>query len=106
MVSFQNPTPHQDTHQVAGILWDRRVIAKSKAWYVVDSQSSIGINITLPDLKYIQTVLNIEFYTDPDAWVYYTYRDKKIHGNVVGFTLYAVSQGTTLTVEAVAIGPP
>lgn len=106
MVGWQNPTPHQGTHQVAGILWDRRVIAKSRAWFIVNSQASMGLNITLPDLKYIQTVLQVEFYTDPSAFAYYVEQDKKITGNIVGFTLYAVSAGTTLTVEVVAIGPP
>jgi hypothetical protein len=108
MVGWVNPTPHLEYFEIAGILWDRRVVAKSRTWYVVPSQTSLALVATLPDLKYIETVLNIEFYTDPDTYLLVSnYMDKSIHGNTIGLTIYGgVALGTTLTMEVVAIGPP
>ena len=93
-----------DTNEVVAHLRDGRVIAKSTYAQVLSSGTN-NIVVRVPDLKYIQTVLEIEFYSDPDT--YYTcVMDKKITGNVVGFTLYGLNASTTLTTEVVAVGPP
>jgi len=94
-----------DTAEVVGILKDGKVIAKATRSAVV-SAGNVNFVIRVPDLKYIDTVLNVEFYTDPDTYIESGYADKKISGNVVGMTIYGVHAGTTLTVEVVAVGPP
>ena len=94
-----------DTAEVVATLRDGRIIAKATRSMVV-SAGNVNFTIRVPDLKYIETVLNIEFYSDPDTYIESGYMDKKITGNVVGMTIYGVHAGTTLTVEVVAIGPP
>jgi len=94
-----------DTAEVVATLRDGRIIAKATRSMVV-SAGNVNFVIRVPDLKYIETVLNVEFYSDPDTYIESGYMDKKITGNVVGMTIYGVHAGTTLTVEVVAIGPP
>jgi len=87
------------------ITQDGKVIAKSRTWEVLGSGNN-NIVATIPDLRYIETVLNVEFYSDPDTNVEGGYMDKKITGNVVGMTIYGLTAGTTLSWEVVAVGPP
>ena len=94
-----------DGSEVVGILKDGRVIAK--AWRsAVVAAGDVNFVVRIPDLKYIDAVLNIEFYTDPATYIESGYANKKISGNVVGMTIYGVAAGTTLTAEVVAVGPP
>jgi len=94
-----------DGSEVVGILKDGRIIAK--AWRsAVVAAGNVNFVVRIPDLKYIDAVLNVEFYSDPDTYIESGYMDKKISGNVVGMTIYGVHAGTTLTVEVVAVGPP
>jgi len=93
-----------DTAEVVATLRDGRIVAKATRSAVV-AAGDVNFVIRVPDLKYIETVLNVEFYSDPDTYIESGYMDKKISGNVVGMTIYGVAAGTTLTAEVVAIGP-
>jgi len=95
-----------DTAEVVATLRDGRIIAKATRSVVVPARGNVNFVIRIPDLKYIETVLNVEFYSNPDTYIESGYMDKKISGNVVGMTIYGVASGTTLTGEVVAIGPP
>jgi hypothetical protein len=92
-----------DGAEVIGITKDGKVIAKAWRSEVISSGTN-AIVVRVPDLKYIDCVLNVEFSSDPDTYLTH-YMDKKITGNVVGMTVYGVAAGTTLTTEVVAIGP-
>ena len=87
------------------ITQDGKVIAKSRHWEVLGSGNQ-NIVAVVPDLRYVETVLQVEFYSSPDTNVEGGYMDKKITGNVVGMTIYGVTASTTLYWEVVAVGPP
>ena len=91
-------------HEVLAQLMDGQVIARSRMWQVVGSGNN-NIVVTVPDLREVRAVLDIEFWTDPDTSIYHD-MDKRVHGNVVGMTVYQVAAGTTLIVEVIALGPP
>ena len=80
-------------------LWDgtgtTQLVAASGGDYVM--------NITAPLLASITYILDINIDTDPvcDPG---SITNKVITGNVVGFTLVGVGQGTTLTAELLAAG--
>ena len=97
--------PTLDQHAVVAITQDGKVIAKARSWQVLASGTS-NITCAIPDLRYVETVLNVEFYSSPDTNVAGGYMDKKITGNVVGMTIYGLTAGTTLSWEIVAVGPP
>jgi hypothetical protein len=93
-----------DGHRIVAHLRDGRVMALGRYSEVVTSGNH-NVIVRVPDLKYVETVIQVEFYTNPDTdadW----WGDKKITGNLVGLTVYGVTAGTTLTTEIVAIGPP
>ena len=92
------------THDIVATLRDGRVIAYAQYGPTVVSAGAQGITITFPDLKRVDYVLEIEFHTDPLTSMEST-SNKKIEGNVVGLTVYPAA-GTTLTADALAIGPP
>jgi len=94
-----------DSHDRVATLQDGRVIAQAKRSTIVDA-GNVNFNIRVPDLRMIEYVLQVEFYSDPDTYIESGFMDKKITGNVVGMTIYGVAAGTTLTVEVIAIGPP
>ena len=104
------------SHDQVAVLQDGRVIAMGK-YYL--KQAALfnevtgceNINVRVPDLRYIEYVLNIQFFyenanlcTEP----IYMAVNKKISGNVVGMTLWGADNagGGTLHVEVIAIGPP
>jgi len=94
------------THSVVAELKDGRVMAKATYAQVLAAQTN-NIVVRVPDLREIETIIQVEFYTNPDtSFTSFAYMDKKITGNVVGMTLYGLAAGTTLTTEVVAIGPP
>ena len=92
-------------HEAIAILSDGQVIARSRMWQVLASGDS-NVVITVPDLRLIRAVLDVQFWSLPDTSVKEGYMDKRIHGNVVGMTIYEVEAGTTLIVEVIALGPP
>lgn len=96
---------NEPPHEPLAILSDGQVIARSRMWQVLGSGDS-AVVVTVPDLRMIRAVLDVQFYSDPDTSVQEGYMDKKIYGNTVGMTIYELEAGTTLIVEVVALGPP
>ena len=71
----------------------------------------VAINVRVPDLRYIEYVLDVECSMTPfDCTTGYLWSNpvnKKVSGNIVGMTIdLANSYGATLTVTVLAIGPP
>lgn len=99
-----DPAP-EEPHAVVASLYDGRVVAVGR-YCNVESSGDIAINIRLPDLREVETVLNVEIYTSPATYADGWYSNKKITGNVVGVTIWQLNAGTTLTVEVVGVGPP
>lgn len=103
--------PINEMNELITILRSGKAIAMGKADFVI-SPDQIGaqlggINVRVPDLRMIEYVLEIQFYTNPFANILsHAPMNKKISGNVVGMSLYYLTAGTTLTVEVIAIGPP
>ena len=83
---------------------DGRLTALGRYCIVDNDGGDIAINVRIPDLGEIDTVLNVEIYTSPATYADGWYSNKKITGNVVGLTLWQINAGTTLTVEVVATG--
>lgn len=86
------------------LLVDGRVIACGSTTIIVPSAGNYALTIRIPDLQEIAKVLTISRHTDPTCDPG-TPVNEKISGNVVGFTMVGVGAGTTLTVEAIAVGP-
>jgi len=101
------PLEYFDKHEIVATLRDGRVIAYSEYSQVVAQAGNVNVIIRVPDLKYIEHVLQVQFRTNPDAELQSgSGQDKKITGNLLGLTLYSLADGTTLTTEVLAIGPP
>ena len=83
---------------------DERVVARGTRTVILPSAGSYAVTIIVPDLKYVEIVLQYKFTCDPicDPG---TPTNEKITGNVVGFTLIGVGDGTTLTTDLIAVGP-
>lgn len=79
------------------------ILGKGTATYILPSSGNYGITVRVPDLKTVTWILNWEFHSDP-VCSHGTVENEWIYGNVVGCTLIGVAAGTTLRVEAVAIG--
>lgn len=119
--------PYSPKPTVVAWLRDRRVIAVAEtnsctldvaSGGVTSGQAGYGGNIfcplwaRLPDLRYIEWVVDIDIFSDPGAardvclgGVY----NKKISGNIVGFTVVGITNvpsGTTIFAEVIAVGPP
>jgi len=101
--------PTLESHAIVAITQDGKVIAKSRTWEVIpERQAGVAVALvaTVPDLRMVETVLQVEFYSDPDTNNPGGYMDKKITGNVVGMTIYGLTASTTLYWEVTAVGPP
>ena len=95
-----------DGHDIVAHLRDGRLMAMGQYTQLI-TQGNTNIVVRVPDLKYIEYVLQVEFYSDPDInFADFAFMDKKITGNIVGMTLYGASAGSTLTTQVIAIGPP
>jgi len=92
------------THSVVAELKDGRVIAKA-AYTEVKASGTVNVVVRIPDLREVESILDVKFSSNPDISISHD-MDHKITGNVVGFTVYTLSAGTTLTSEVIAIGPP
>jgi len=81
----------------------RRVIVQGSTTIYPTGAGNYAVNVRFPDLKHVERVLELQFTTapicDPGSPV-----NKVYSGNIVGFTLVGVATGTTLTVNAVAVG--
>ena len=96
----------EDGHDIVAHLRDGRLMAMGQYTQEVN-QGNTNVVVRIPDLKYIEYVIQVEFYTDPDQnFADFAFMDKKITGNVVGMTLYGMAAATTLTTQVIAIGPP
>lgn len=91
-------------HDRVATLRDGRILAWSRRIVGVVAPGNIATLIRFPDLKYVEYVLQVEVDAVPCVDVSLPI-GKKITGNVVGMTL-RTGAGTTLTVDAIAIGPP
>jgi hypothetical protein len=92
-----------DGAEVLAVTKDGKAIAKAWRSQVLGSGTN-PIVVRVPDLKYIDAVLEVEFSADPDTYLTHE-MGRKITGNVVGMTIYGLAAGTTLTTTIVAIGP-
>lgn len=99
-----DPAP-PESHKKVAALHDGQCIALGRYCSVVASGDN-AILVRLPDLREVETILNVEIYTDPATYADGWYSNKQITGNVVGVTIWQINAGTTLTVEVVAVGPP
>lgn len=106
---FDTPDGYK-THGQIATLQDGRIIAFGKNWKAVRflGNTCEALNVRVPDLRLIEYVLNIQFHCTPPDCEHPVYEavNKKITGNVVGMTIFGSANGTTLTVEVIAIGPP
>lgn len=84
-------------------LKDGRVVATGKTTVVLASAGNTNLKITVPDLKYIEYVIEYKRTTNPTTDPG-TPVNEKIEGNAVGVTIVGVGAGTTLTYEAVVVG--
>ena len=110
-MSLTWPTLRNSKGEIVAFLRDGRVIAQGQGdYYIVDNdigQQLGGLNVRVPDLRRIDYVLNVQFYTTPLTNILsHAPMNKKISGNVVGMSLYYIVAGTTLTIEVIAVGPP
>lgn len=119
MSTPNDPSPYQIAPKPGIVAWlrDRRLIAIAESTGRVTTGAgthpgcfAIADICTVPDLRNIDWVLDINLFTDPPTnlclGVPY---NKKISGNVVGFTIVGttgLATGTTVFAEVVAIGPP
>ncbi|RLI77680.1 hypothetical protein DRP04_11055 [Archaeoglobales archaeon] len=86
---------------------DGHVIAKASNTIIVPVDGgNISMTITFPELRQIDAVLQIQVdKTDPPVNIEGAVgTHKNIVGNVVGFTIFGVSAGTTLTASGVVLG--
>jgi len=121
-------TPNDGTNSISPkptiVAWlrDRRIIAIAESNYATiepvagatnagyGGQLYIPLWTRLPDLRHIEWVLDINLFSDPktDVCLGAAY-NKKISGNIVGFTVIGMTNfptGTTIFAEVVAVGPP
>jgi hypothetical protein len=94
-----------DSHEIVFITEDMRVVAKSRRCLYDQAQGGIGINVRLPDLKYIENILHVQFEIHPDPTALIGPFWKRIDGNVVGMSIYQLT-GVTVCVDVIAVGPP
>lgn len=91
---------------VKGTLKEGYVISKETTDHGVVAAGAVALNVSFPDLKHIEYILQVQFDTDPDVNLNGPAQDKVITGNVVGMTLQNVAAGTTLSSTVIAVGPP
>jgi len=103
---------HFTEHDIVAHLRDGRIIAMGRNTVTLPHGNS-GIVVRLPDLKYIERILQVEFYKDPDVTAHFRDHNpmnKHISGNVVGMTLLGLMmlqyETCDVTIEVIAVGPP
>ena len=95
-----------DEADVVATLRDGRVIAWAKRNIGTIGGGNISMTITFPELRHIDAVLQVQVdKTVPSVNIEGAVgTHKNISDNVVGFTIFGISAGTTLTATAVAVG--
>ena len=93
-----------DSHSIVGLTRDRRIIAKANYRQIVGN-GMVPLTVRIPDLKYIENILHVQFEVHPDPTTLFGPFWKKIDGNVVGMSIYQVT-GVTVCTEVIAVGPP
>lgn len=97
-------------HDRVAYLRESQLVAMGQNRIILTQAACIGINVRLPDLKYIEHVLHIQCdlsgFNCSSTYLIGEPVNKKIVGNIVGMSLYVVTNGTTLTVTVIALGPP
>lgn len=88
--------------RVVTILPDGRTMAKGVTTQVVAAGNAY-INVTIPNLRYIEEVIHIEGFFNPET-LFTSTGQKNVSGNTVGVTIYDLLASTTLTLEIIAIG--
>lgn len=87
---------------------DGKSIVKGSASQVVaGGAQGLYLTVAFPELRKVEQLLHVEFTTNPKVWVSTAShpQDKNYVGNTVGISLQLnPAAGTTLTMEAVAIG--
>jgi len=92
-----------EENRVVALTKDERTIAKGYTKQVLAAGNHY-VTITIPNLQYIEEVLQWNFRYDPSTIATGPVGEMNIVGNVVGVTIYDLLAGTTLTVECIAIG--
>jgi hypothetical protein len=88
---------------ILATLHDGRTIAKGSSTTVFDTGGDYAITVTINTHRVTEKVIQYNLTLDPECYPG-EILNCVITGNVVGFTLYGLDEGTTLTVEVVAIG--
>ena len=91
-----------------------RVVAKSRHCVIDPTPGQggwFGINVRVPDLKYIENILHIQLQISPDPLGMNGLMgpiNKHIEGNVVGMSIYLArgGAGVTVCIDVIAVGPP
>lgn len=90
-------------NRVVGTLLDGRTIAKGVTVHNC-LFTPIYVEVTIPNLNFIEEILNVQVHTNLPPEGCPTFGNKNISGNVLGITVCGVADGVTATVEAIAVG--
>lgn len=91
-------------HAVVATLKDGRIMAYACIEETPTAAATYYYNIHFPDLKEIEYVLQVQINTQPYTDVKFP-MNKYVRDNIVGLTVYP-DAGCTITIDAIAIGPP
>jgi len=95
---------YEHINRIVGTLTDARTVAKGIDHDRPVLAGGIQIDVTVPNLRYIEEVLEILVSTVPQTNIDNVPQVFSIVGNVVGITITGIAAGTTLTTEAICIG--
>ena len=93
---------HERINRIVGTLLDGRTLAKGVTTVAVIWDAYV--EVTIPHLRHIEEVVNIQWDTQGPQVDYVDCGNKNVAGNVVGITVTGPGTGTTLTLEILAIG--
>jgi len=99
-VSYHEKGYHR-VNRIVTTLFEGRTMAKGVTTELIYALAHV--TVTIPNLNFIEEVLNVQWHTDPPV-DYVDLGNKDISGNVVGITVSGTADGTTLTLEIIAIG--
>ncbi|GAI99724.1 unnamed protein product [marine sediment metagenome] len=91
-------------NRIVATLLDGRTVAKGVTVHnCLPGETTISVEITIPNLNFIEEILNIQI-NAPEKESCPTWGHKNISDNVIGLTICGLADGITATVEAIAIG--
>jgi len=99
-VSYHERGYHR-VNRIVTTLFEGRTVAKGVTTELIGALAYV--TVTVPNLNFIEEVLNIQWHTDPPI-DFCDVGNKNISGNVVGVTISGTETGTTLSLEIIAIG--